>query len=177
MFCLLPFELSALVGAGGYVPFGFSTQSDKAGGKGTFDLHPTLYLNGSFNIPYLKFFLPEVGAIFYRDLKDDYSKRSYYFLGDFAYPIRSKTLIRYGVGIFITKIGGEGKAVVLNNGDGYMTFYTPSESVSTYNVTWNLGVEQALNSHYALRFEAYIYEILSSLKRDISYSFSLTYYL
>ena len=167
----------SLVGAGGYVPFGFSTQTNKSGSRGVFDLQPMIFVNGLFSVPYLRFFLPEFGYIHYRDLKDDYSKKGYYLLADFGYPTSQQTLIRYGVGIFMTEISGEGKAVTLNNGSSTATFYTPSESSKSYNVTWNLGIEQAINQNFSGRFELYIYEILSSLKRDLSYSFSVIYYL
>lgn len=167
----------SLVGAGGYVPFGLSTQSDKVGGKGTFDFQSMLYLNTALPVAYLDLFLPELGVVFYHDLKDDYSKKTYYLLLDFGYQLRSNTLFRYGLGMFWTSIKGEGKAVRLNNGSGYSTFYTPSLSQTTHNVTWNLGVEQALNLNYALRFETYLFEVFSSLKRDVSYSLSFTYYL
>ena len=80
------------------------------------------------------------------------------------------------IGIFGTKISADGKALTLPNGSSTATFYQPSESVTSYNVTWNLGLESAINANWSLRFETFGYEILSSVKRDISYTFNVTYY-
>lgn len=178
LFCIsFSFSSNALVGIGGYVPFGLSTQKEDDGGRRTFSFEPFLFVNTVVQAPYNHIFLPEFGYVFHTSTQyDDYDKSTMFFLADLGYKLRSNLILRYGLGLFRTSIGSDGGAVTLQNGSGTSTFYKPGDSVTTYNTTWNLGIENSLNNNYSLRFQFYMFEPLSS-KRDLSYSLSLGYYL
>ncbi len=164
------------LGAGAHVPFGLSTQKDKEGGTSALNFQPSIFASGFFPAPMGHLFMPELGYIYYTGLKNDYSKSTLYLLIDVGYKLNANFLLRYGFGIFGTTISADGQALTLANGNSTSTFYQPSESMTSYNVTWNLGIESAINSNWSLRFETFIYEIMSSVKRDISYTFNITYY-
>jgi len=178
MICTWSLEVSAKwgVGAGAHVPFGLSTQKDKEGGTSALNFQPSVFASGLFPAPLGHLYMPELGFIFYTGLENDYSKRTTYILMDVGYKFSANFLLRYGFGIFATRISADGKALTLPNGSSTSTFYQPSEAVTTYNVTWNLGIESALSSNWSARFEVYLYEILSSVKRDFSYTLNATYY-
>lgn len=165
------------VGLGGHVPFGLSSQNDKEGGTGLLNVQPTIYINSIVTEVFGQMVMPEIGYIHYVGLADDYSKRSLYFLADFGYKMGTNFILKYGLGFFSTTIGGDGKTIVLNNGSSTQNFYQPSESVTTYNTTLNFGAEFAVDANWAARFESFLHGFLSSTKRDLSYMFSVTYYL
>jgi hypothetical protein len=165
------------VGAGAYVPFGLSTQKDEEGGTSATNFQPSVFASSILPAPLNHLFLPELGLIFYRGLEDDYSKRTLYLLGDVGYKLNANLILRYGIGLFSTSISSDGGAITLNDGAGTSEFYKPSTSVTSYNVTWNLGIESALNANWSARFETFLYEALSSVKRDVSYTLNITYYL
>ena len=167
----------ALVGTGGYVPFGLSTQKDDDGSRRTFSFEPYIFINTVIQAPYNHVFLPEFGYVFHTSTQyDDYDKSTMFLLADLGYKLTPNLILRYGLGVFRTSVGSDGGAVTLQNGSGTATFYKPSDSVTSYNTTWNLGIENSININYALRFQFYLFEPLSS-KRDLSYSLALAYYL
>ena len=165
------------VGLGGYVPFGLSSQNDSEGGTGTLSLQPTIYVNSIVGSYMGHMIMPEIGYVHYTGLSDDYSKKSMYFLADVGYKLGANFILKYGFGFFRTSIGGDGETINLNNGSSTQDFYQPSESVTTYSSTLNFGAEFAATSKVAFRFESFLHGYLSSTKRDLSYMFSLTYYL
>ncbi|WP_372654687.1 hypothetical protein [Halobacteriovorax sp.] len=167
----------SLVGAGGYVPFGLSTQKEDDGSRRTFSFEPYIFVNTILRAPFNHIFMTEFGYVFHTSKKyDEYKKSTMFLLLDLGYMLRSNLVLRYGIGIFKTSISSDGAAVTLANGTGTSTFYRPSESKTTYNTTWNLGIENSWNKHYATKLEFYLFEPISS-KRDISYSLSIAYYL
>ncbi|WP_127716104.1 hypothetical protein [Halobacteriovorax sp. HLS] len=166
----------SLVGVGGYVPFGMSTQSESDGSRRTFSFEPYVYANTILSAPYNHLFLPEVGLVIHTAEKfDDYSKSTIFLLLDVGYKFTPALILRYGLGLFRTSISSDGGAVILNNGSGTSTFYKASDSSTSYNTTWNLGLEHSFNSNYSLKFQTYLFEPISS-QRDISYSLSISYY-
>lgn len=174
---LISVSTYSFVGAGGYVPFGTSTQKDVDGSRRTLSFEPYIFVNTVLRAPFNHIFLPELGYVFHTSERyDEYKKSTMFLLLDLGYMLRSNLVLRYGIGIFKTSISSDGAAVTLANGTGTSTFYRPSESKTTYNTTWNLGIENSWNKNYATRFELYLFEALSS-KRDISYSISFAYYL
>lgn len=168
----------ALVGLGGYVPFGPSTQKDPDGGRNTFSFDPMVTFNTVQPIPgFNHVFMPELGFVFHGSGSDDYKKTTTFLLLDVGYLIRPKLVLRYGIGTFITSVKGDGGAVELNNGTSTSTFYRPGESKKSWNTTLDLGAEMALAPNYALRFQTHLFSIFSSTSRKLSYSLSFNYYL
>jgi hypothetical protein len=170
---LFSIHSKALVGVGGYVPFGLSTQKEDDGGRRTFSFEPYLFVNTIIKAPFNHIFLPEFGYVFHTSTQyDDYDKSTMFLLADLGYKLRSNLILRYGLGLFRTSVGSDGAAVTLQNGSSTSTFYKPGDSVTSYNTTWNLGIENSLNSNYALRFQTYLFEPLSS-KRELLFGTSL----
>ena len=165
--------------AGGYVPFGLSTQKDEEGERNTISFHPAVALNGRWNIWGRHFFSPEVGFVIHLREKDKHSKTTTFFLLDMAYPL-GMVLLRYGLGFFRTSISGEGEVVQTRNGLSTIEFYAPSYVASvSNNMALDLGFEFPLGSRspFFIKTEAYIFKILSSVERNLSYSLSFIYYL
>lgn len=167
----------ALVGAGGYVPFGFSTQKKAEGGTDPFGFEPMVALNASVKLGGNHFFLPELGYVKHSSLHDGYTKSTIFLLYDFGYLLGTRMMIRYGIGNFITRISGKGQEIEQRNGSNTAIYYAPPSAVTSHNATLNLGGEFGLSSHFAIKAEGYLFSFLSSVKRDLSYSLSLNYYL
>jgi len=177
MLCIISTEVFATVGLGGFVPFPTTTMKKRDGGSDSFGFEPMVYINHVVNAPFSQLFLPTLGFIKSTDLEQEYSKNTIFFLWDLGYKIGSNLILRYGLGTFITKIKGDGAAITVNNGSTTATAYRPSDSITSYNTTVNIGAEMAFSKSYAIQFETYIYQILSGTERDFSYSLSGTWYL
>lgn len=174
--CALPSH--ALVSAGGYVPFGLSTQKETTGSKNTLSFDPMIGINTIFPTPFPgHLFLPEFAMVFHGSGQDGYKKSTMLFLLDFGYQLRNDLLLRYGVGTILTKVSGDGGTVSLLNGNTPTDFYVPNESATSWNTTLNLGIEHAFSLQYALRFQTYVFSLLDSEARKLSYSLNVVFYL
>lgn len=170
--------VNALVSVGGYVPFGPSTQKETTGSRDTFSFSPMVSVNGVFATPfYGQLFLPELAFVFHNEDQDGYSKRTMLFLFDFGHQISQGLLLRYGLGTALTRINGEGGTVELLNGGVPDTYYQPNQSSTSWNTTVNLGLENAFDANYAVRFQTYWFSIFNGEARKASYSLNLVYYL
>ncbi len=168
----------ALVTGGGYVPFGPSTQKDISGSSNTLSFDPMIGVNTKIMTSfYNQIFLPEVDIVFHTGEKDGYSKKTFIFTADFGYMINPMLMLRYGTSTILTQISGDGGVVYLNNGNDVDAFYQPNESRTSWNQSLNFGVDGIINSNYSLRFETYIFSLLDSDARKVSYSLSLLYYM
>lgn len=173
------FSASAMklnAGIGGYSPFSFTTQTDSDGGKSLLRVKPTLFLGGLFEAPLNHFFAPEFGMVLHGSGEDNYSKSTYYLLTDLVYPLTAEFVLRYGYGLFMTRISGDGEEVLLNNGSSYSTFYTAGEAVTSYNSTINLGLEFVVRSDATFRLQTFVFQPFSSIDREVSYMFSYAFF-
>jgi hypothetical protein len=169
---------NALVSVGGYVPFGPSTQKSVTGGKNTFSFDPMLSLNTIITTPfYNQLFLPEIGMVFHGEGQDGYSKRTTLFIFDMGHRLTGTTLLRYGLGTFLTRITADGGSVTLPNGSDTATYYQPNEASTSWNTTVNLGLENSFGLNYAGRVQTYLFSLFNGEARKVSYSLSLVYYL
>jgi len=166
----------ALVGLGGYVPFGPAVQKEKDGGRSTTSFHPMLTLNTNYPMFFDHFFTPQIGLVLHGDKYDETKKKTVFILWDVAYSFNSSLLLRYGFGSFLTKVGGDGGTISMPNGNSTTTFAKPDKTVTSYNTTLNLGVEYGLNRHYSAQFETYVFNTLDKQSREVSYSLSVNYY-
>lgn len=168
----------ALVGFGGYIPFGPSTQKDETGSKNTFALDPVLSVNTVIPTPFFnQLFLPEFAYVFHGSGADEYSKNTMLFLADLGHRISPQLVFRYGLGTVLTRVSGDGAAVTLRNGGDTSTFYRPGETQTSWNTTINFGLETAFNANYAFRFQTYWFSLFDGESRKGSYSFTIHYYL
>ena len=74
IFVGIAIDASAMVGTGGYSPFGPTTQKDGDGGRNTFSFHPTFVLNGAYPLFHGHVFAPQLGLVLHRDQYDENSK-------------------------------------------------------------------------------------------------------
>lgn len=178
MFFLVVESVFAIVGVGGYVPFGMNTQKEAEGGTNALTFHPMITVNKVFKINEQHFFVPEIGYAYHLNTGDNYDKKTIFILWDMGIRLGHGLVFHYGLGTFMTKISGDGGAVEVRNGEsGTATFYMPSETVTSYNTTVNAGLELIFDPNYAAKIESYLFSPASSDKMKISYSLSLNYYL
>lgn len=90
--------------------------------------------------------------------------------------LTSYFLFHYGFSNTITKIGGKGGTVQLNNGNNTATFYVPSESKTSFMASLDLGGEVVFTDYLGARFQVSIDRFLSSDRRRISHMLTLNYY-
>lgn len=86
------------------------------------------------------------------------------------------THLRFGAGTFMTKISGDGGEVTRNNGASTATYFLPSESITSYNSTLNLGIEQFIMPKIAVKLETYAWNILDSTSRRFNFALALNLY-
>jgi hypothetical protein len=167
-----------VVSIGSYSPSVGQYQDDAEGNTASFTFNPYLSLTTKIPVLFPQFYaMPELGYVFNKvESSEEYKKRTIYVLYNFGYEFYPQFFFRFGIGTFITKIGGEGGAKEQNNGASTATFYLPGESVSSYNSTLNLGGEVSLLEGFATRADVYIFQLLESERREISFSIGLTYY-
>ncbi|TNE98071.1 MAG: hypothetical protein EP326_10450 [Deltaproteobacteria bacterium] len=182
-------QSSALVGFGHMTKFAGSWTNNQDGSQESyFDLWPYLSVHELFPIWGDVLFQPEFGMTLkkssygddetYNGSGDEASKRQLMFLHlNFMYRNSSPVQFKGGVGFFMTKISGEGGAVTRRNGASDATYYLPSESVTSYNNTLNLGIESFLFPKTSFELETYVWDILASESRRFSFSIGLNYYL
>jgi hypothetical protein len=83
--------------------------------------------------------------------------------------------LRMGTSIIHLNQHGRGGKTNMNNGNGSSPFYYPDENRSSFNNTFDVGVE-ALWKDWSARIQTYTYSLFQSDKRQLSYSLFITYY-
>lgn len=153
-----------------------TAQNDAGGGTEKFQFNPTLLVGTT--LPFFLtdfYFIPGIGYAKYST--EDNTSRSEIIL---QYHISQRILpvfhLLYGFSTTITKIGGEGGTVTLNNGSSTSTFYTPSEKKTSYIGSLDLGGEFIFTPHFATRLQLSIDRFLSSERRRVSHMLTLNYY-
>ena len=155
----------------------FSTaQSESSGGTKKFGFNPTLLVGTNLPFFYADFFFsPGIGFAKYSS--EDNTTRSEIILQyHISQVITSYFLLQYGLSNTITKIGGKGGTVVLNNGNSTSTFYVPSETKTTYLASLDIGGEMIFTDSIGSRLQLSIDRFLSSERRRVSHILTLNYY-
>lgn len=186
-FCLTP-NARALVGVGHMTKYlGAYTDDTKGGHESLLSPWPYLSVHEYFNVSGKFFFIPEFGVTLKKSSYGDKeasnanggeaSKRQLIFiLANFSYMAGNGTHLRFGAGIFMTKISGDGGEVTRNNGASTATYFLPSESITSYNSTLNLGIEQFIMPKIAVKLETYAWNILDSTSRRFNFALALNLY-
>lgn len=174
-------EAFCLVSVGHMSPFLGRWQEDTSGTTSSaFDLHPYIAFNTKTPIFGSHLFFPELGYVFPKSSHDQDSptKRStLYLLYNLGYPIMEGTYLKYGLGTFITKISGQGGTVTRRNGSSSREFDVPSETVSSYNTTLNLGIEIFPSESYSAKIEGHLWNFFNSDNRSVNFNIGFSYYL
>ncbi|OFZ15859.1 MAG: hypothetical protein A2X86_11585 [Bdellovibrionales bacterium GWA2_49_15] len=180
-FCIIMmsacFNVGAVVGTGGYSPFGPTTQKAADGETNTFSFHPMFVLNSAYPLFAGHLFTPQLGLVLHRNKFDENEKKTVFILMDVAYILHPMFILRYGMGSFLTKVGGNGGNILLDNGNETTAFAKPDHTVTSYNTTLNFGCEFAVNRNYSLQTEAFAFSLFDSHARAVSYLLALNYYL
>ena len=189
MALLFSTSVYSLVGVGSISPFlGKNTINKEGDSESALSIWPYLSIHEYFNIRGKVFFIPEVGMTFnnssysefdaFNGNGDQASSRQLVFgLANFSLMLGTGTHFRFGGGVFITKISGDGGSVERNDGAGTSTHYLPNETVASYNTTINIGIEQFIKPRMAIKFETYSWNILSSASIRFNFALAFNYYL
>lgn len=177
VFQMLPSSAFALVNGGTMVPHFLSSQANKEGSSTIVALNPFISIDYSFPLFFDHSFNPEIGYVFNTDAEDETTHRTIFLGYNLEYPLYDYFFLRYGFSNFITKVGGDGKTVELNNGTSTMTFYTPADSHTSYTSSLNLGVRTVFMEGSSIRFDLNIMRFLSSERRSLGYLLSYNYNL
>lgn len=138
--------------------------------------NPTILVGTTLPFFYADFFFsPGIGYAKYSS-EDNTSRSEILLQYHISQRITSSFLLQYGFSNTITKIGGKGGTVVLNNGSGTATFYTPSETKSSYIASLDLGAELIFSSSLGTRLQFSIDRFLSSKRRRVSPMLTANYY-
>jgi hypothetical protein len=182
LFFVFALKTHAVIGVGTMGPFSGTYQAEVDGNEGTesfLQIHPYLSVNHRWKLSEMNSFIPELGYVFPKSSseKDDASKRSLVFLLlNMGTRILPTVILKYGIGTFRTNIYMDGGAIEIPNGSSTLTAYMPTESITSYNSTINLGLEYMLNSEMALKTEAYIWNILDSPSRKWNLAIAFNFY-
>ena len=162
---------SSRVTLGGYVPFASSMQEDRDGKLNIFSFAPILGVGASVPLEELTHhFSPELGVVFHKSgAGDDYTKSTFYVLGDLEMKWGSFWRFRYGLGFFATLIDGRGGTVWRENGDQLEEVSRPSKKVISYSMSLDFGWDYRISQRWFLRMETFLFSIWDSQARDMSY--------
>jgi hypothetical protein len=84
---------------------------------------------------------------------------------DFVRSVGTKTRLRFGTGVRSELGVSFGTAVILNNGTGSSTFYSPDSVVLVNSLTVNIGFEYALGKHNSLVIDVVVPSPFSTRRR------------
>ncbi len=163
------------IGIGTYVPTMSRYQDDIDGSRDSFQFNPYFSVTTYWKIFDSHFLAPELGMAFHTGTEEEYSKRTMSAFWHLAWQFNPKFLLRYGLGTFWTRISGDGEEVELPNGSSTATFYAPTESATSFNTTFDIGVEYITTQNWGSRFDLFILQPFSSNRRGVSYLLSMVY--
>jgi hypothetical protein len=172
-----PIKISSIgFNVGSLTEFVGNVQIDSNGKKRTFDFNPAI--GTSFVIPLQAPFelIPEINWVLPRKTgRDKVYKNIFMFRADLAYKWLEWLRLRVGTSIMLLNTHGSGGKVSRDNGNGQTEFYRPDSNSSSFNNTFDLGVE-ALYDNWGVRFQTYTYQLFNEQRRQHSYMIMGTYY-
>lgn len=181
---LLAAELHALSFKPRYSELGFGLnnsylkkiQVDEAGTKNTLKLRP--YFSGAlrWQLPQQFLFAPELRiGLPYKGRDEQLKKLEWTLQLPVVYLIRDYEL-RFGPGLYWTRLWGPGGVQELDNGLGVDSFFMPSEAQTALNLTWMLGVDYTFLPAWSVRFDLQAFNLVESERRAFSQTLSLHYH-
>ncbi len=173
-FCLTPFW----VGIGSTTRNFATAQQDNAGGTTKFKFNPTLLVGANLPLTFILpgfSFVPAIGYAKYSAI-DSTSRNEIILQYHISQEITSFFYLHYGLSNTITKIGGNGSTVTLNNGGSTADFYAPTESKTSYIASLDFAGELVVTTEFGAKLQLSIDRFLSSKRRRVSHMFTLNYY-
>ncbi len=176
---LLPDQIEAKIekiqmNFGSHTEFYNATQVNESGDKNKFDFSPTIGAGISYDIAPSYSFLPEINWVLPTEVSSRIIKNIIMLRGDFAYSPIDWFKLRAGTSLIILNQHGRGGRTSINNGNTTTNFYYPNENHSSFNNTFDLGVEFTKNK-WSTRLQTYTYSLFKDEKRTISYTLFLSY--
>jgi hypothetical protein len=172
---LFSFTTFAFVNMGTFVPNAFKAQSDTTGGRTAFAFNPFVSVDVVMPTFWGHYFNPELGFVLHTDAEDETSHNTIFIHYAFEMPLSGMALFRYGMSTFMSRVGGGGETIRLNNGSGYQDFYAPNETVTSYTSSLDVGFKAFFGSNWGVRLDGHVMRFLSSEKRSLAYTFSVVY--
>lgn len=151
-------------------------QTDEDGSTNICSFNP--YIASSLDFEMKKSFLisPEIGITMPRSGRENgISKMSLFTLANIKYLTTSYHFIG-GLGLFFTRISGNGGSADLNNGTGVTSFPMPDSAVYTRNFIINLGAGTDFNKEWGADIHTYIFNALTSIDRAFSIAINGVYH-
>lgn len=162
---------------GSHTEFYNAIQTNASGARNKFEFKPTIGaglfipLESSFTfLPEFNWVLPN-GDNDYKIIKNIWMLRA-----DLGYDLLSWLRLRLGTSLMWMNQHGRGGSTQVQNGNSYSTFYYPDENRSSLNSTLDFGFEGLLSDEWAVRLQTYTFAIFNQEKRQLSYTFFVTYY-
>ncbi|GEM_PF-1345506 len=161
---------------GSLTEFVGKVQVNSSGDTRKFDFNPAI--GSSLLIPLQDKFelLPEINWVLPRKTgQDKVYKNLLMFRADIGYKWLEWLRLRAGTSVMLLNTHGSGGKVSRDNGNGQTTFYRPDSNSSSFNNTFDLGVE-ALYDDWGFRLQTYTYSLFDAKRRQHSYMLMATYY-
>lgn len=162
--------------AGTHTEFYNVVQSDDSGKLRKFDFAPTLGVGFTLPTQYSFLVLPEINWVLPQKTSEEILKNLLMLRVDLGHEPLKWLRLRVGTSIMWLNQHGSGGSTTINNGNSTSTFYYPDENRSSLNNTFDLGVEAMWSTSWSVRLQTYTYALFREERRQISYSFFLTYF-
>jgi hypothetical protein len=160
---------------GSHTEFYNATQINTSGDKNKLQFLPTLGAMIPFTLPYQFEFLPEFNWVLpINQGSNKIIKNIFMIRGDFGYLITDWFKLRSGTSLIIQNQHGRGGSTQIENGNSVSTFYYPEANRSSFNNTFDLGLE-VFHQNWSARIQTYTYSLFKEQKREISYTLFITY--
>lgn len=167
---------------GSHTEFFGGVQDDSSGGLRKFEFAPTVGIGYKINFYSPQFnFLPELNWVLPRNAGSDrVIKNLFMFRADVGYDLISWLRLRMGSSLMLANQHGRGGSTTTNNGNSQSKFYYPEENRSSWNNTFDLGLELfplflEEPQNWSLRLQTYTYSLFREDRRQVSYTLLWTY--
>jgi hypothetical protein len=153
-----------------------TAQRDIKGSTKVVEFGPTVLFGMTIPFLYSGMFLsPGLGYTKFIT-KDNTSKSEFILQYHLSQTLFSSIQLHYGLSNYITRIGGDGSDVSLNNGNSTSTFYAPKTTKTSYTTSLDIAPEYIFNSQFAAKLQVSVLRFLSSDRRRVSHTLTATYF-
>lgn len=150
-------------------------QTDGSGSLRKFDTAPVLGFGMVAPLETEFDFLTEFNWVLPRKSGERIIKNVFMLRADLGYKPVEWFRLRVGTSLMWLNQHGQGGKETINNGNSTSTFYYPDENRSSFNSTIDLGGE-FLFDNWAIRLQTYTYAAFKEQRRQLSYTFFVSYY-
>jgi hypothetical protein len=160
---------------GSHTEFYNASQINTSGDKNKIQLIPTIGTSIPFALPYQFEFLPEFNWVLpVNQGSTKIIKNIFMFRADFGYLVTDWFKVRSGTSLILQNQHGRGGSTQIENGNSVSTFYYPDANRSSFNNTFDLGVE-IFHENWSTRLQTYTYSLFQEQRREVSYTVFITY--